>query len=701
MQKTQILSSARWNSHWRRGLLRTASLLAGGLLLAALWIWITFTIAASKVDLTTLDKVKQGTHVEDRHGVRVGVLFADHRKFVAIEQVPKDLIDALIATEDARFFEHHGFDYKGICRAMVRNVSGMSVRQGGSTITQQLARQAFQLKGRTIRRKLQETFVACRIERHYSKQQILEYYLNQIYLGNGFHGIGSAARGYFGKEVSELSLEESSLLVGIIKAPVSYSPFRNMELAKRARDLTLQRLAMVDPEQNRRVNQALRQPVRVLPEDARRERPNYLLAAAERHLDHLAKEGRSGPWKKVTLSVDARLQGQLDNKVSTYVSALEKKLAKAKANAQVGESALQAAVVVMDNQTGGIVATCGGRDFQTSPFDRALLGRRPVGTAFLPLSYAAMLSVDPELASMLVLDAPLDNRRAMIGGERGTLGEWGAESNHPIHEGMVPVLYALAKGKTGATVRLAQHIGLERTRSALLRCEFDSPLTEYSSVVLGSSPLRLVDVARAYTALASRGMIAGNHSLVMQTHGFQNGEGIPMADPASQPRRQRVFGEQAAEQVRNVLTMAMQDAGIVAVLQSHGLANSGVAGWGGTAYGGSDAWFVGFDQNITCAVWVGYDETRSMGEGVWARQVALPLWAEVMAAAATQGKPRGWQVDPSSPGMKSSPSSIGELGAKEVIPFAPKIHAADAGQSRAIRPQSAALIGDDPYRLDR
>ncbi|TLD72780.1 hypothetical protein FEM03_01535 [Phragmitibacter flavus] len=688
MSKTLKASWKILRRHWLKTLLISALTLFVAGLVAGLWIWRTFSLAAAEVDLTELDKVKEGTHVEDRHGEPVGILFADNRRFVTLNQVPKDVIDALIATEDARFYQHGGFDYQGISRAMVRNVSRMSIRQGGSTITQQLARQAFNLKGRTFRRKLLETFVACRIEQNYSKSDILEYYLNQIYLGNGFYGIGSGARGYFGKEIGDLTLEEGALLVGIIKAPVSFSPFKNMEAAKRARNLTLQRMLVLHPTESKRIERAIKQPVRVVPEESRVERPDYLLAAAERHLENLKKEGETGPWKKVSLSVDARLQSQLDNKVSTYVTRIEKELT----DAEPGKSALQAAVVVIDNKTGAIVATCGGRDFKTSPFDRALLGHRPVGTAFLPLSYAAMLTVKPELDSMLVLDAPLDNRRAMIGGERGVLGEWGGETDQPVHEGFVPVLHSLAKGKTGAAVRVAQDIGLERTREILLRCGFETPLSEYSSVVLGSGALRLIDVARAFAAVANDGVLSTNHSLVTQTHSYHGVREMR----AEETGRHRVFNPSAAEQVRNVLVSAMKDPEKLEVLRAHRIDNGGLAGWGGTAYGSSDAWFIGFDKNITCAVWIGYDETRSMGKGVWAKRVALPLWAEVMAAA-TQGRPEGWLSTPAI-ANQGLPSFADGSSGREVIPMIKATSLAEAGAAKLVAPQSPVLMGEDPYQ---
>ncbi|MEZ0388229.1 MAG: transglycosylase domain-containing protein, partial [Verrucomicrobium sp.] len=455
-----------WRKRWVKLPLVVMAVVFGVAGAGALWLGKKYSERAARIDLSTLGRAAEGTAVLDRKGEPLGTLFDDNLGRVPLSDVPKHVVDALIATEDARFYEHRGVDYWGIGRAIVKNAMHLSVKQGGSTITQQLARQAFKLKGRTFDRKLLESFVARRIEDGYSKEQILEFYLNRIYLGHGFYGIGAAARGYFGKNVPDLTLEEGAVLVGIIKAPVPYSPFKDPQEARRVRDLTLKRMHSVEFIDGARLEAALASPVQVLSEKARLGRKNYVLAAVEQDLEEQAKKGRGGPWKSVRVTVDAGLQAHLDALVRKHVKAVEDQLQPVAA-ADGSNAPLQAAAVIIDNVTGEVLATCGGRDFASSPFDRVRQGQRPAGTAFIPLTYAAAYSLKPDLPGRQVLDAPMDNRRVMVGGEEGQLGEWGAEADAPRYEGYLPVPTALLLGKNGAAVRLAVEAGLEEVQARL------------------------------------------------------------------------------------------------------------------------------------------------------------------------------------------------------------------------------------------
>jgi len=724
---TSFTTSLR--THWRR--YTKWCLIAGGaLFLVAIpfvWAgWNSYASEAANIDLSAMRKVREGTPVLDRNGLPAGSLFSD-REFVKLSEVPQHLVDALIATEDARFYEHDGLDFSGIARAMMKNVASFSVKQGGSTITQQLARQAFELKGRTLHRKLLESFVASRIEATYSKEEILESYLNRIYLGSGFYGIGSAARGYFDKDIKDLTLEEAALLVGIIKAPISYSPFKDMAAAKRTRDLTLHRMKSMKMIAATRCAEAQATMIEVMPENTRLGRQNYLLAAVERNLEQIMEDGRSAPLKSVSVTVDSKLQSLVDAMVGRHVKRVEEDL-----GAERGK--LQGAAVVIDNRTGEILATCGGRDFLTSPFDRATKGQREAGTAFIPLAFAAIIAHQPKLAATYVLDAPLDNRRVMVGGDDGVLGEWGTETSQPVYEGYVPALYGLLKGKAGVTVRLGYEAGLDGVKSELDRCGFSSPLREQASLLLGSSPVRLIDMARAYASLAQDGALPAVQPLVVSVEASRGNA------PKLQPRQpiSRVFTKGAASQVRNVLVASLAQPDRQRVLQEYGLSGRGLAGWGGTAHGFSDAWYIGFDQNVTCAVWMGFDEDKRMGNNAWSSVTAFPLWAELMAASAPNVK--GWLPAASAPnvcllsghlsadGCRRDPRAISAMLSPELETYfkrtctghqngtalrpplftmqsevAPSesllpARSSPAPQAAPISPVEPALIGQDPYK---
>ncbi|WP_265596360.1 transglycosylase domain-containing protein, partial [Verrucomicrobium sp. BvORR106] len=373
---------AKWRRWWKVGALvlgiTAAALFIGGWQLSE-----AYGARAAKYDLRKLKETSTATMVLDRSGQPLGSLNDNNRGFVPLDEFPPHVIDALIATEDSRFYRHHGVDYVGIARAMVKNLAHLSVKQGGSTVTQQLARQTFSLKGRTFDRKLLETFVARRIENSFSKSEILECYLNRIYLGHGFYGVGAAARGYFGKDVKDLTLHEAALIVGIIKAPVPYSPFRNAEAARRVRDLTLKRMHRLEMIDANTLASAQGLPLGTLEEGARLGRQNYALAAVEEELETLARTGQGGPWKTVSVTVDGALQAKISALVSDHVARIESKLPSADKKEAAAAGKLQAAVVILDNRTGTVLVTCGGRDYVTSPFDRASQGLRPAGTAFL------------------------------------------------------------------------------------------------------------------------------------------------------------------------------------------------------------------------------------------------------------------------------------------------------------------------------
>lgn len=639
---------------WLRRLVTGVGVVAACGIAFGCWIWRHFSHEAAKYDVAHLQHLSQGTRIVDREGEFVGTMFSQDRKFIKVTEAPQTLVNALIATEDSRFFTHGGVDLKSIFRAMTVNLTRGSVRQGASTITQQLARQAFELKGRTLHRKLLETFVARRLEAAYSKSQILEFYLNQIYLGGGFYGVGAAARGYFGKEVKDLSLEEAAMIVGIIKAPVSFSPYRSPAAAQRVRNLTLDRMAALGNIDAATCAAAKAKPVAVLPENKRADRPEYLVAAVEREMD--ARHRNQHP-EQVAITVDLQLQGRLLAVLRKHVERVEKDFAGSQPQAAGSSQALQAAVVVLNNHTGEILATIGGRDYRTSPFDRAQQGQRPAGTAFLPLSYAAIFSVSAEAGNSWVLDGPLDNRRVMVGGTEGIVGEWGGEGQKQVYEGQVSAQYALFRGKTGATVRLGYQAGLDLVKARLEQCGFDSKLREQASLLLGSSEVRLIEMARAYAAIAADGKLPPAPALITQ---LQHADGSEV-EASVTPGAAGAFAPGAAAAVRGVLSAFMQKPEIQSVLRENGLEKQPLAGYGGTAYGFTDAWFIGSDPEITCAVWMGYDVARSIGAGAWAVKTALPFWAEAMAAAAesdrTAGGKAAWPKTGSLPalGIRSGP----------------------------------------------
>lgn len=637
----------------RLGNVCAALLLTGLIVLGVVWQY--FASRAATYDMKALTRGQNETLILDAKDELIGSASEIEREPVTLEDVPQHLIKAVIATEDARFYSHPGFDLVGLTRAAMANFSSRGIRQGGSTITQQLARNAFGLQGRNYDRKLTEIFLSMRIEREYTKDQILTHYLNRIYLGHGCSGVGAAARCYFGKDVRDITLVEAATLAGIIKAPVAFSPITQPELARQKRDLTLRRMAETGAITEEEATAASALPVTVR-HDKTRVRTGYMLAAARAEFQHLGLKPGTPPEMTMTLRLD--WQRRLDEMMRKHLATV----------APEDKDTLQGAVIVLDNRSGAILAMQGGRDFTTSPFNRALEGIRPPGTAFLPLVYAAALTLQPDVTDAPLIDGPLDNRQAMIGGLVGTLGEWGADGEPIAYTGgtIVP-MQALLEGRTAATVRLSYQVGLDPLRASLNRCGFTNPLRTEAAFTLGQSHVRLIELARAFTAIANDGRLCPTPHL-LQAPSVRSGE---------------VFEPAAAFHVRDTMISGMTRPEYRQPLVDHGLAKKSIAGFGGITYDRTDAWFVGSDRNLTCLVWIGHDKDIPISPKATAAVAALPLWAAVFEMV-TEGKPNGWDAKEGRSKLLAVPLRALPVDTEVRVP--------------AIPPTSKVVLGHDPYQ---
>ncbi|MGV3664131.1 MAG: transglycosylase domain-containing protein [Prosthecobacter sp.] len=628
-------------------------LLAGLVIFGA--VWQHYASLAATYDMEALTRGQNETLIVDAKGELIGSASDIEREPVTLQTVPKHLTDAILATEDARFYDHPGFDLIGLTRAAVANFNSSGIKQGGSTITQQLARNAFGLQGKNYERKITEIFLAMRIERERTKDQILTNYLNRIYLGHGCSGVGAAARCYFGKDVRDITLVESATLAGIIKAPVAFSPILQPKLARQKRDLTLKRMVETGAITEAESAAAQEQPLTVR-YDKTRVRTGYMLAAARAEFQGMGLKPGSPP----TMTMTPRLEWQhrLDDMMRKHLEALAPE-----------DKQLQGAVIVLDNRTGAILAMQGGRDFTTSPFNRALEGVRPPGTAFLPLVYAAALTLQPEITDAALLDGPLDNRQAMIGGLVGTLGEWGADGEPVTYTGgTITPMQALLESRTAATVRLGYEVGLDPLRGALNGCGFTAPLRTEAAFTLGQSHVRLIELARAFTAIASDGRPCPTPHLLLAS---------------SSARSEEIFTPAAASHVRDTMITGMTRPEYRQPLVQHGLAKKSIAGFGGITYDRTDAWFIGSDRAITCLVWIGHDKDIPISPKATATTAALPLWAAVFEMV-TSGKPQGWDAKVSDLNLLAVPLRAQRVEGDIAVP--------------SISPVSKVVIGHDPYK---
>jgi penicillin-binding protein 1A len=584
----------------------------------------------------------------DRSGHQLGKIFIQNRLPIPYDQIPKEMVNAVVAEEDNRFFDHHGVDYFGVLRAAISNYRQGRVKQGASTVTQQLARNSFDLKERSFRRKILEMFVAWRIEDHYSKEKIMELYLNRVYFGSGFYGVEAAARGYFGRSAKELRVGECAMMAGLLKSPNALSPWNNAAGAKKVRDFVLSRMREMGLIGREEFEHAVALPLVV----RKRMNPNRVSYAIDlvrqQAIAALGYERAMNEGVQIHTTLDMTLQLAAERAVRTHLEAVEQQVGynhltyeqyrqmnkNLELAAQRGEPVtmpapgyLQGAVLAVENTTGGILALAGGRDFLHSEYNRALQGRRPPGTLFTPMVATAAYNKgifpgDP------VDDACIDNHFVMIGGDSGILGEWGVERSDNEYEGPMPSSEAVARGKNAAVVRLGLMTGLDALGKVCKDAGIRSPLRDVANAYLGSSEMTLDELTIAYTTFPGGG--TRPEKLFTITRITDPEGNLLYENPAA---RLPVISSEAAYQVHTVLEDALHKACAPEAVAAGILPSSLLAGKSGTAYNFTDAWFVGYSSAITCGVWVGFDKPTQIFRGAFGKDLALPIWAEVMKAS--------------------------------------------------------------------
>jgi len=609
---------------------------------------------AATFDLSKLEQMESASVILDRNGKIFGQIYVENRETVPYDQLPRDLVNAVVAVEDAKFYQHGGYDFFGIIRAALKNLTAGHVRQGGSTITQQLARNSFALKQKTFRRKVLEIFLARRIEEHFNKQKIVELYLNRIYFGGGLYGAEAAARGYFGKSAREMSLAECATLAGLIKSPNRLSPWTDRAASLEARNYALDRMRDLDFISRERCASARGEQV-VIGSRQNAQGQTYAVDYIRQQViaavgwDRAMNEGF-----RIQTTIDVDLQTVAEHSLGSNLERAEQhpdykhqtyaeyaaNFRKAKANGTMSDQPapeyLQGAVIGLDNQTGDILVLVGGRDFEHNQYDRALQAKRPAGTAMLPFVYAAAFEKGMFPGS-LVEDSPLDNRAVMIGGTTGILGEWGPESGENRYEGAMTARQALAKSKNGATIRIGMNAGVDSVLQLSSAAGVRSSLRPYPATFLGSSEITIAELALAYTIFPNGGWRPGTPHILER---IEEKDGSVVWDAKSARTRQTVIKSETAYQVHSCLVDALESGTGKAARAQFGLKKMPAAGKTGTAYDFTDALFAGYDSNFTCAVWMGFDKPQKIYRGAFGRELALPVWVDIMNAAAERYPPR-------------------------------------------------------------
>jgi len=609
---------------------------------------------AKTFDLNKLERMESASVILDRNGKIFGQIYVENRETVPYEQLPADLINAVVAVEDAKFYQHHGYDLLGIIRAALKNFTAGHVRQGASTITQQLARNSFSLKERTFRRKLLEIFLSQRIEDQFGKQKIMELYLNRIYFGGGLYGAEAAARGYFGKPAREMSLAECATLAGLIKSPNRLSPWTDRANSREVRDYALDRMRDLGFISRERCAAARAEQIAI---GNRQNAQGQTYAVDYIRQLVIAAVGWNRAMNegfRIRTTIDVDLQKAAEDSIRTHLEAIEQRpdynhqtyaayaasFKKAKANATMSDQPapeyLQGAIIGLDNASGDIMVLVGGRDFEHNQYNRALQARRPAGTAMLPFVYAAAFEKGMYPGS-LVEDSPLDNRAVMIGGTTGILGEWGPESSDNRYEGAMTARQALAKSKNGATVRIGMDAGVDSVIQLSTSAGIRSQLRHFPATFLGSSEITLAELALAYTIFPNGGWRPNAPHILDR---IEEKDGTLVWDAKQENIRKLVMKPETAYEVHSCLVEALQSGTGKAAFTQFGLKKIPAAGKTGTAYDFTDALFAGYDSNFTCAVWAGFDKPQKIYRGAFGRELTLPIWVDIMNAAAQSYPPR-------------------------------------------------------------
>src|SRR5712671_7551269 len=488
---------------WLRWMLMAALVvvLVSALGIGASAFWVLTILPGSLPSVAQLETfdASEGTKVYDDNDELITEFHIERRIFVPLAQIPKTLRDAVIATEDARFYSHHGVDPTGIARAIYQNFRRGRIVEGGSTITQQLAKVLFLTPDKSLERKLKEAVLSVLLERRYSKDRILEIYLNQIYFGHGAFGVEAAARTFFGKSVAELSLPEATLLAGLPKAPSTYSPFEHPEAAKRRRATVLARMvdvgALAPPQAKKTAETALG----LIPPERRRTTGQYYLEYVQQQLE--AQYGADLVFKggmQVYTTLSPVMQVKAERALREGLKALEsRRVAAVKDKTAPAPERPEGALLTIDPQTGYIKAMVGGYDFFKSEFNRAVQARRQPGSAFKPFVYMAALESGQTPASV-VDDSPI--QYPLAGGKI-----WKPDNYDRKFRGPITYQQALEESINVATIRVQERTGIRRTVEIARRLGVESPLQENLSIALGTSDLTLLELTSAYGALANGG----------------------------------------------------------------------------------------------------------------------------------------------------------------------------------------------------
>jgi penicillin-binding protein 1A len=580
-------------------------------------------------DVREIAVMAQATTLYDVKGRTAFTIYKEQRIPVSLDRVSPHLVQAILAVEDQRFYEHGGLDVVRIAGALVQNVRSGRATQGASTLTQQLARQSFLTAEKTYGRKMKEAIVAARIEREFDKREILQLYLNKVYFGDGLYGAEAASLGYFAKPAADLTLPEAALLAGLVKSPSTYAPTVDLDRAVARRKVVLQAMHDARVIDQKAYDAALKSPVE-LSDGLRSQEPFGQYFKEEVRKELVQRFGWERVYEgglKVHTTLDLDLQKTAETEVSRGLQEIEQRQLRRKGKEQASPEPLQAALVAMDPATGEVRAMVGGRDFQSSRFNRVTQAKRQAGSAFKPFVYAAALEHGFSPGTVLTdLDDPVWTPQ----------GDWVPEDGHSTATSMT-MRAALKNSSNRAAVRMLREVGIPTAVTFADRLGV-GPVPAVPSLVLGSGEVTLMSMTAAFAAFANDGLLPAA-SLITRV---EDADGQVLF--RAQSSAHRAISETTAFLMSNMLADVV-NSGTAWSARRVGFTLP-AAGKTGTTNDYRDAWFVGYTPKIVAGVWVGYDMPQTIISNGYAAELAVPIWAKFMKTATRNHEP-AWFKTPS------------------------------------------------------
>ena len=548
----------------------------GGVLLAGV-IFYYYHDLPNLEDMETAN-TKQVIEVCYSNGNKITTLGDLYANQITFNQIPGHLIDAVVATEDRKFFTHGGFDFFGIMRAAYVNYRADKIVQGGSTITQQLAKMMFLKPDRTIKRKVQELMLAWQLEQNFNKEQILTLYLNRAYFGSGNYGIASASRYYFSKVVSKLNLNESAMLAGLLKAPSKLSPNNNHRLAEKRATQVLENMVDAGYLNENNIDE-IKKPI--VYKDDKLQRLYFSDYIASQFPDYISNPDQANKNRfSIVTTLDEKLQKIVENEANDFVKNNDKKLDKS-----------EVAIILM-GQDGAILAMTGGKDYQKSQFNRAIYAKRQAGSAFKLFVYLTAIQ------NGFKPDDKMEDKKVSLGG-------WSPENYEKKYYGQVTLKQAFAKSLNSVAVQLTAKLDKKLIIKNALKMGIVSEVdNQDATLALGTAQVSLLELVNSYGAIASNGLAIMPYA-VEKISGASENKGGKVLYQKHTNEPYRIIEEKDVEAMKEMLREVVESGtGKAANVAKN------IYGKTGTSQNYRDAWFIGFDDKYVLGVWIGNDDNK-------------------------------------------------------------------------------------------